>query len=82
MAAITIRGLDETTKTRLRVRAAARDRSMEEEARVILREALQEEQYGLGSRIHQRFLEVGGVELPAPDRHHRRRDLVRHRRVA
>jgi plasmid stability protein len=68
MAAITIRNLDDTLKTRLRMRAASRNRSMEEEARAILREALQEEEYGLGSLIHDRFLDAGGVELPPPDR--------------
>lgn len=43
MVSITIRNLDETTKTRLRVRAAHRNRSMEDEARTILRLALGEE---------------------------------------
>lgn len=43
MASITIRKLDEDVKTRLRVRAAENGRSMEEEARVILREAVGEE---------------------------------------
>ena len=40
MASITIRNLDEEVKTRLRVRAAEHSRSIEEEARVILREAV------------------------------------------
>ena len=40
MAAITIRKLDEATKVRLRVRAAQHGRSMEEEAREILRLSL------------------------------------------
>ena len=40
MATLTIRQLDEKTKTRLRVRAAHHGRSMEEEAREILRSAL------------------------------------------
>ena len=68
MAAITIRNFDDALKSRLRMRAASRNRSMEEEARAILREALQEEEHGLGSLIHERFLEAGGVELPPPDR--------------
>ena len=42
MASITIRNLDAHTKARLRVRAAHRQRSMEEEARNILRTALAE----------------------------------------
>ena len=44
MASITIRNLDEQTKARLRVRAAHLKRSMEDEARNILRAALAEEQ--------------------------------------
>lgn len=40
MASITIRNLDDALKARLRVRAAQQGRSMEEEARVLLREAL------------------------------------------
>ena len=40
MASITIRNLDEGVKTRLRVRAAEHHRSMEEEARIILRDAV------------------------------------------
>ena len=40
MASITIRDIDERLKTRLRVRAAHHGRSMEEEARDILRSAL------------------------------------------
>ena len=40
MASITIRNLDEDIKTRLRVQAAQNNRSMEEEARLILRQAL------------------------------------------
>ena len=40
MASITIRNLDDDVKTRLRVRAAEHRRSMEEEVRLILREAV------------------------------------------
>ena len=40
MASIAIRSLDEEVKTRLRVRAAEHHRSMEEEARLILRDAV------------------------------------------
>src|ERR1700676_470775 len=38
MASITIRGLDDTLKQRLRLRAARNGRSMEDEARTILRD--------------------------------------------
>lgn len=67
MASITIRNLDEQTKARLRVRAAHRRRSMEEEARHILRAALAEEQAAprdLGDTIRRRFRPLGGVDLP------------------
>ena len=40
MASITIRNLDDEMKTRLRVRAAEHHRSMEEEVRIILRDAV------------------------------------------
>lgn len=66
MASITIRNLDEQTKTRLRVRAAHRKRSMEEEARNILRAALAEDAatpVHLAEAIRRRFRPLGGVEL-------------------
>jgi plasmid stability protein len=72
MASLTIRGLDQETKTRLRVRAARHGRSMEAEARHILDEALTTYDdvpaSGLGSRIHARFAALGGVELELPPR--------------
>lgn len=40
MASLTIRNIDDTLKERLRVRAAQNGHSMEEEARVILRQAV------------------------------------------
>jgi plasmid stability protein len=54
VAMISIRNLDESLKARLRMRAAYHNRSMEEEARVILREALQgyDGERGLGTLIH------------------------------
>jgi antitoxin FitA len=68
MASLTIRNLDETIKTGLRLRAANHGCSMEEEARQILKLAVQQPALAnnLGSRIHQRFagLEGGNVELP------------------
>ncbi|MFD2190767.1 FitA-like ribbon-helix-helix domain-containing protein [Pistricoccus aurantiacus] len=69
MASITIRNLDEQLKTRLRMEAAKHGHSMEEEVRIILRNALnQPRRGGLGSRIRERFTEVGGVELEMPSR--------------
>lgn len=71
MASITIRELDEELKARLRVRAAHHGRSMEEEARMILRAALAERgrgRTGLGTAINRRFRELGGVDLELPER--------------
>jgi len=73
MATLTIRNLDERTKTQLRIQAARHGRSMEEEARTILRSAIETRHpvgagKGLGSRIHQRFAQLGGVELELPER--------------
>ena len=44
MASITIRNLDDEVRTRLRVRAAEHNRSMAEEVRIILREAVSDRQ--------------------------------------
>ena len=71
MASITIRKLDEQTKARLRVRAAHRQRSMEDEARNILRAALAEEEStprNLAAAIRRRFRPLGGVDLRLPAR--------------
>lgn len=71
MASITIRNLDAHTKARLRVRAAHRQRSMEEEARNILRTALAEHDAvprDLAAAIAARFLPLGGVALALPAR--------------
>ena len=73
MATLTIRNLDERTKTQLRIQAARHGRSMEEEARTILRSAIEARQpvaggKGLGSRTHEHFAQLGGVELELPER--------------
>ncbi len=70
MATLTIRGLDEDTKARLRVSAARHGRSMEAEVRSILAQALPAPRAagGLGSRIQARFAAIGGVELDLPGR--------------
>ena len=70
MASITIRYLDDDVKTRLRVRASANGRSMEEEARVILREAVgrEPEPENLARFIHECFAPYGGIELELPPR--------------
>jgi plasmid stability protein len=70
MANLTIRSLDESIKVALRLRAARHGRSMEEEARQILREAVSSPvaREGLGTRIHRRFAALGGAELDLPER--------------
>ena len=70
MASITIRKLDDGVKTRLRLRAAENGRSMEEEARVILREAVASDAGpdNLAAAIRARFASFGGVELELPPR--------------
>ena len=75
MATLTIRQLDQKTKTRLRVRAAHHGRSMEEEAREILRSALTTSSRtngNLAEAIRRRFAPFGGIEMSLP-----RRDAVR-----
>ena len=73
MASITIRNLEEATKRKLKVRAALRGHSMEQEAREILKSALQEKAQepktgaDLVAAIRQHFAPLGGVELePLP----------------
>jgi len=71
MATLTIRRVDERTKTRLRVRAAHHGRSMEEEAREILRTALvisTQPKVNLAKAIRQRFAAFGGINLQLPRR--------------
>ena len=75
MAVITIRQLDEKTKSRLRIRAARHGRSMEEEAREILRRAVGAptmETGNLAELIRRRFAPLGGAKLKVP-----RRDPIR-----
>ena len=70
MASITVRNLEDSVKARLRMRAAERGRSMEEEVRVILRDAVRSrsEPENLAQAIRARFAPLGGVELQLPPR--------------
>ncbi|MDX2024261.1 MAG: plasmid stabilization protein [Deltaproteobacteria bacterium] len=71
MASITIRNLDESLKSRLRIRAAQNGRSMEEEARDVLRAALAREPKAASNLlqlVRRRFAKVGPVELSIPPR--------------
>jgi antitoxin FitA len=73
MATLTIRNLDERTKAQLRLQAARHGRSMEEEVRAILRQAVAgapppPATEGVGRRIHAHFARLGGLELDLPVR--------------
>ena len=71
MASITIRNLDDDVKTRLRVRAAEHSRSMEEEVRLILREAVNDGKTrprNLAKFARECFAPLGGIELALPPR--------------
>ena len=67
MAQLVVRNLDVEVKERLRRRAARRGRSMEEEAREILRAAVARDDEApepprLGTRIGRRFASLGLAE--------------------
>ena len=70
MASITIRNLDDDVKSRLRVRAAANGRSMEEEVRLILRDAVGSKltSTNLANIIRAHFGPSNGVDLELPPR--------------
>ena len=73
MATLTIRNLDNAVRDRLRRRAAEHGHSMEEEVRQILRQVVEPTKpaatkEGLGSRIHNHFARLGGLELELPAR--------------
>lgn len=61
MASLTIRNIDDSLKASLGMRAAANQRSMEEEARQILKRFLLQKKCaeGIGIRIAKRFSEDG-----------------------
>lgn len=66
MASITIRQLATDTKRKLKIRAAMNGRSMEQEAREILKSALAQtskKKANVAERIREIFSPMGGVEL-------------------
>ena len=75
MASLTVSNLDDDLKHKLRVRAAKNGRSMAEEVRCILADAVGQdtEEYGLGTAIRKLFAPYGDVVLEIPPRD----DLVR-----
>jgi len=70
MASITIRNLEDDIKQRLRIRAAEHGRSMEEEAREILRRTMNESTppRNLASAIRARIAPADRMELPLAER--------------
>ncbi len=66
MASLTLRNIDDSLKASLRMRAAENGRSMEEEARQILKHFLlrKKSSTGIGTRISMRFTAAGGADLP------------------
>ena len=81
MASITIRNLDDDIKRRLRVRAAIHGRSMEEEARDILRRVMTESTppRNLAAAIRSRLTPAARAEVPLPTREPMRQPPTFHR---
>jgi plasmid stability protein len=76
MASMTIRDLDDRLKRRLRIQAARNNRSMEEEARAILRAALFADAGSARSlyiAIRARIEPLGGIDLTVAPREPMRR---------
>jgi len=79
MATVIIRRLEDATKRKLRIRASHNGRSMEAEAREILRNALRgpaPSGRDLGASIQSRFAPLGGIQLPEVRREAMRRPRV------
>ena len=73
MARLTIRDLDDAVKAKLRIRAAQHGRSMEEEARVILRQAVEAVTGAQFLRaMEEDFGPAHGADLEVPERSSRR----------
>lgn len=71
MATLTVRGIPETEKEALRVRAAKNGRSMEAEVRAIIHEAVNrnETSDNLYAAIRKQVEPFGGIEIPEnPDK--------------
>ena len=69
MAQLVVRNLEDALKERLRRRAREHGRSMEEEVREILRNALKgddRQQEGLGTRLARRF-KGRGIDFDIPE---------------
>jgi len=70
VAALSIRGLDDDVRDRLRLRAARHGRSMEAEIREILVDAVRgsDGSKGLFATLVERIGDIGGVDLELPPR--------------
>lgn len=70
MASITIRNIDESLKSKLRLQSAQHGCSMEAEVRNILRQALLPSAAAadFADRVHQRFVGLNADSLPIPAR--------------
>jgi plasmid stability protein len=82
MATLTIRKFDDQLKETLRVRAAVNGHSMEEEARELLRQALEVKPGRSGVEfvhsVRKKLERIGGIEIELPKREPMRKlpDLV------
>jgi plasmid stability protein len=70
MASLTIRNFDDALKTSLRLQAARHGHSMEQEAREILRRAVQlaASEADFAKRLQKRFSGLAVEKLPIPKR--------------
>ena len=70
MADLSIRGLDDGVREKIRLRAARHGRSMEAEVRSILTEAVRapESTADLLTAVRDRFQALGGIDLEVPAR--------------
>jgi plasmid stability protein len=71
MGSLTVRNLDESVKSSLRVRAALHGWSMEQEVRQILQQAVAPDpsaQISFAERVNRRFAGLEAEALPVPQR--------------
>jgi plasmid stability protein len=71
MATVTVRGLENEVKEKLRVRAARNGRSMEAEVRALIEAAVtgpDDQERGLASQIRRDLEGLDLPDLPEPDR--------------
>lgn len=70
MASLTLRHIDEELKIRLQRQALSHGRSLQQEAGVILRQAIEPEsrELNFAERIHQHFVDLDGDDLLIPQR--------------